>query len=98
MAEHENHQPDSGNDPNEGAPQFNAGGNSSDYDGGQPQDSLPESEGRVDAGKEGKKKTEKDAAFNAGGNDSDYDGGHPKDAEPGSEGRIGNEKNGNQGG
>ena len=66
---------------------FNAGGNSSDYDGGQPQDSIPGSEGRV-----GEKQATEKKAFNSGGNDSDYDGGHPKDAHKGSDGRIDGEK------
>ena len=67
---------------------FNAGGNSSDYDGGQPQDSLPDSEGRVDGKPSAEKKGQQKKKFNAGGNDSDYDGGHPKDANKPSEGRI----------
>ncbi|ANU20384.1 hypothetical protein BBI15_09230 [Planococcus plakortidis] len=67
---------------------FNAGGNSSDYDGGQPQDSIPGSEGRVDGKPSAEKKGQQKKKFNAGGNDSDYDGGHPKDANKPSEGRI----------
>ncbi|ALS76070.1 hypothetical protein AUC31_13075 [Planococcus rifietoensis] len=71
---------------------FNAGGNSSDYDGGQPQDSIPGSEGRVGETKESAQKELQKKEFNAGGNDSDYDGGHPKDAKENSEGRIGGDK------
>ncbi|MGM0896281.1 MAG: hypothetical protein ACQEV0_00195 [Bacillota bacterium] len=67
---------------------FNAGGNSSDYDGGQPQDSLQGSEGRVDEKQSTEKKGREKKEFNAGGNDSDYDGGHPKDTKKDSEGRI----------
>ncbi|MEZ0481795.1 hypothetical protein [Planococcus sp. SSTMD024] len=71
---------------------FNAGGNSSDYDGGQPQDGFPGSEGRVDErqGMEDEKRQRKE--FNAGGNDSDYDGGHPQDTKKDSEGRIDDDK------
>lgn len=67
---------------------FNAGGNNSDYDGGQPQDGIQGSEGRVDEKQATEKKEQQKKEFNAGGNDSDYDGGHPKDANKGSEGRI----------
>ena len=67
---------------------FNAGGNGSDYDGGQPQDSIPGSEGRVGEKQETKKKQSQKKEFNAGGKDSDYDGGHPKDTKKDSEGRI----------
>ncbi|MDE0583961.1 hypothetical protein ON064_13070 [Planococcus sp. A6] len=75
-----------------GEKKFNAGGNSSDYDGGQPQDSIPGSEGRVGETKENAQKDRQKKAFNAGGNDSDYDGGHPKDAVENSEGRIGGDE------
>ena len=71
---------------------FNAGGNSSDYDGGQPQDSIRGSVGRVDEKQSIEKKQQQKKEFNAGGNDSDYDGGHPKDANKGSEGRIEDDK------
>lgn len=80
---------------NNGEKDFNAGGNDSDYDGGQPKDVYPESEGRIDSGEENVNKRKENApqseekpSFNAGGNDSDYDGGHPKDVNSESEGRI----------
>lgn len=50
-------------------PQFNAGGNASDYDGGHPAGSFSE--------EEASEESEDQGAFNAGHNDSDYDGGHP---------------------
>ncbi len=68
---------------------FNAGGNDSDYDGGQPKDTSPGSEGRVDADSTEAEEKENKKSFNSGGNDSDYDGGQPQDAQPGSEGRVG---------
>ncbi|MFP3324028.1 hypothetical protein R0K05_13130 [Planococcus sp. SIMBA_160] len=71
---------------------FNAGGNSSDYDGGQPRDSIPGSEGRVGETPESAEKVQEKKAFNAGGNDSDYDGGNPKDSQEDSEGRIDKEQ------
>lgn len=64
--------------------EFNTGGNASDYDGGHPADSDPESDGSIDSGEQyarrqhGKDEIE-DKSFNEGDNDSDYDGGHPKD-------------------
>lgn len=72
---------------------FNAGGNDSDYDGGHPKDSHPESEGRVDNGAEyARRQHGKDeidtSSFNEGGNDSDYDGGHPEDSTTNSKGKI----------
>lgn len=73
------------------AKKFNAGSNSSDYDGGQPQDSIPDSEGQVDEKQKSETKQLPGKEFNAGGNDSDYDGGHPKGIRKDSQGRI-NEK------
>ncbi|MDN5709472.1 MAG: hypothetical protein L0G95_08535 [Planococcus sp. (in: firmicutes)] len=80
--------PENHENPDKEDKQFNAGGNSSDYDGGQPQDSIPGSEGRVGETQGNEKKDQRKKAFNAGGNDSDYDGGHPKDTKKDSEGRI----------
>lgn len=77
---------------------FNAGGNSSDYDGGHPEDSQPDSDGRIKNGEEyarrqhGKDEIE-ERSFNAGGNASDYDGGHPEDSSSESEGKIDPDKN-----
>ena len=59
---------------------FNAGGNSSDYDGGHPGDSPPGGESQVGSGQTEQKENKKQS-FNAGGNDSDFDGGHPKDSQ-----------------
>lgn len=77
---------------------FNTGGNSSDYDGGHPTDSQPDSDGRIKNGEEYAKRQEgvdeiEDNSFNAGGNSSDYDGGHPKDSSSDSEGKIDSDKN-----
>lgn len=70
---------------------FNAGGNASDYDGGQPQDSRQGSEGRIRSETESAPGPSSDRDkndFNSGGNDSDYDGGQPDDVKNDSEGRI----------
>ncbi|WP_033542404.1 hypothetical protein [Planococcus sp. CAU13] len=80
-----------------GTNDFNAGGNDSDYDGGHPKDSQPDSDGRIDNGEEyARRQHGKDeidtSSFNAGGNDSDYDGGHPADSSSNSEGKIDSEK------
>lgn len=77
---------------------FNAGGNASDYDGGHPKDSQPESDGRIKNGEEYARRQEgkdeiEDNNFNAGGNSSDYDGGHPKDSSSDSEGKIKSDEN-----
>lgn len=68
-----------------GKKNMNAGGNDSDYDGGHPSDSDPESDARIKNGEEyARRQHGKDeidtSSFNEGSNDSDYDGGHPEDS------------------
>lgn len=77
---------------------FNTGGNASDYDGGHPKDSQPDSDGRIKNGEEyarrqhGKDEIDNES-YNSGGNASDYDGGHPEDSSSDSEGKIDSDKN-----
>lgn len=78
--------------------EFNTGENSSDYDGGHPDDSQLENDDKIKNGEDyarrqhGKDEIE-DNSFNAGGNDSDYDGGHPEDSASKTEGKIDSDKN-----
>ncbi|MTD31013.1 hypothetical protein [Planomicrobium sp. YIM 101495] len=70
---------------------FNAGGNASDYDGGQPADTKTGNPGSLHSDGDGHsrdKGSSSEKEFNAGGGDSDYDGGHPKDVKKNSVGRI----------
>lgn len=76
---------------------FNAGGNASDYDGGHPKDTEPESEGRIKNGEEYARRQEgvdeiDNDSYNSGGNASDYDGGHPEDSSGNSEGKVDSDK------
>lgn len=78
--------------------EFNAGGNSSDYDGGHLENNQVDEDDRIKNGEEyarrqhGKDEIE-DSTFNAGENASDYDGGHPNDDSSNTERTNGSDKN-----